>query len=41
MLKWPTDLADTEILKEITYLELVPIALAIFLWGYEFKNKNI
>ena len=41
MLKWPTDWADTEILKDVTYLELVPIALAICLWGYDFKNKKI
>ena len=41
MMQWPTVWANTEILKDITYLELVPIALAIYLWGCEFKNKRI
>ena len=33
-LLWPISWYKTEILRDITYLELVPIALSIFLWGY-------
>jgi len=40
MLQWPNYWKD-EIFRDITYLELIPIALAIFLWGSEFKNKKI
>ena len=40
MLQWPNYWKD-EIFRNITYLELIPIALAMFLWGSEFKNKKI
>ena len=41
ILQWPEQWGDTDILKDITYLEIIPIALAIFLWGQEFRNKKI
>jgi hypothetical protein len=40
-LQWPTSWYQTEILRDIAYLELVPIALSIFLWGYQFRNKKV
>ena len=41
MLQWPYKWNNTEILKDITYLELIPIALAVFLWGNIMKNKKV
>lgn len=40
MLQCPNDWKD-EIFRDITYLELIPIALAIFLWESEFENKKL
>ena len=40
-LEWPTDWNSSEIFKDITYLEIIPIALAIFLWFDQFYKKNI
>ena len=40
-LQWHTEWKSTPLLRDITYLELIPIALAIFLWGQEFRNKNV
>lgn len=40
-LLWPERWQDTSLLRDITYLELIPIALAIFLWGHEFQNKKV
>jgi hypothetical protein len=40
-LQWPSEWKSTPLLRDITYLELIPIALAIFLWGQEFRNKNV
>lgn len=28
-------------MRDITFLELVPILLALFIWGVEYKNKKI
>jgi hypothetical protein len=38
--KWP-DHWEELIFKDITYLELVPIFLALQLWGNEMKNKKV
>ena len=40
-LKWPKEWSGTDILRDITYLEIIPIALAIFLWFDRFQLKNI
>jgi hypothetical protein len=37
----PTEWKSTPLLRDIAYLELIPIALAIFLWGQEFRNKSV
>jgi hypothetical protein len=40
-LKWPKEWSGTDILRDMTYLEIIPIALAIFLWFDRFQLKNI
>ena len=40
-LKWPKEWSETDILRDMTYLEIIPIALAIFLWLDRFQLKNI
>ena len=40
-LQWPRSWAGSEILKDITYLEMVPIALSVYLWGNLFHKKKI
>jgi hypothetical protein len=39
--RWPSSWENTEILTDITFLELVPIVLSLIIWGPEFKNKKI
>lgn len=39
-LGWPSWFS-TEILKDITYLEMVPIALSVYIWGNLFNKKKI
>ena len=38
---WPDQWAETEKLREITYQEMIPIVLAIYLWKQNFKGKRI
>lgn len=40
-LKWPSSWAHSDILKDITFLELIPIALAIFLWKERFRCMRL
>ena len=40
-IQWPRSWANTEVLRDITYLELVPIPLSILFWGYQLKNKKV
>jgi hypothetical protein len=40
-LKWPKEWSGTDILRDMTYLEIIPIALAIFLWFDRFQLQNI
>lgn len=40
-LKWPEEWSGTDILKDITYLEMIPIALSVYLWGNLFLKKKI
>lgn len=39
-LQWPTDWHNTEVLGYITYLEMIPIALSVYLWGNLFSKKK-
>ena len=38
-LQWPNHWKGSDILGDITFLELVSIVLSFFIWGEEFKNK--
>lgn len=40
-LSWPDQWSGSDILRDITFLELVPIALAVCLWKEKFKTKRI
>ena len=40
-LRWPESWKGSDILKDITFLELVPIALAVYLWKENFVGKRI
>ena len=40
-LQWPQDWHNSAILKDITFLELVPIVLAMTVWGARLQNKKI
>jgi hypothetical protein len=40
-LKWSEEWSGTDILKDITYLETIPIALSVYLWGNLFLKKKI
>lgn len=40
-LAWPAVWRNTDILRDITFLELVPIALAFHLWAELLQNKKI
>lgn len=40
-LPFPKEWQFTDIMKDMTYLELIPIALAVYLWGDQFRNKKI
>lgn len=40
-LQWPKEWENTDILKDMTYLEIIPIALAIYLWNAELFKKRV
>lgn len=40
-LQWPDSWAESGILKDITFLEMVPIALAVLLWKNHFRGLRI
>jgi hypothetical protein len=40
-MQWPAAWKNTPALRDITYLELISIALAIYLWGHLLKNKKV
>lgn len=39
--KWHTEWAGTEAMRDITFLERVPIVLAIHAWGNQLTSKKI
>jgi hypothetical protein len=41
ILQWPVEWYHADILKDITCLEMIPIALSVFLWDRVFKRKKI
>ena len=38
---WPKEWEEMGILKDITFLELFPVVVALYIWGYQLKNKKI
>ena len=40
-LQWPEVWMNTQILRDITFLELVPIVLAFYIWGKMLNGKKI
>jgi hypothetical protein len=40
-LQWPKEWENTDILEDITYLEIIPIALAIYLWNAELFKERV
>jgi hypothetical protein len=38
---WPKDWIKMGILKDITFLELFPVVVALCIWGEQLKNKKI
>ena len=40
-MQWPESWAESDILKDITFLEMVPIALAVMLWRNCFRGLRI
>jgi hypothetical protein len=39
--QWPQNWIDLGILKDITFLEFVPIVLSIAIWGSRLQNKKV
>lgn len=39
--KWPNSWQGSGLMKDITFLELVPIVMALYVWQNEFRNKKI
>ena len=40
-LQWPAKWESTDLLRDITFLEIIPIALSIYLWHKLFYKKKI
>ena len=40
ILQWPSEWYHADILKDITFLDMIPIALSVFLWDRVFKREN-
>ena len=38
---WPKTWYGTEIMRDITFLELVPLVLALLIWGGQLANKKV
>jgi hypothetical protein len=41
ILQWPVEWYHADILKDITFLEMISIALSVFLWDRVFKREKI
>ncbi|XP_033733376.1 uncharacterized protein LOC117322521 isoform X1 [Pecten maximus] len=39
--QWPRDWASTEKMRDITFLEFIPIVLALSIWGHKLVNRKI
>jgi hypothetical protein len=41
ILQWPVELYHADILKDITFLEMIPIALSVLLWDRYLKERKL
>ena len=39
--QWPSEWLGSDIIRDITFLELVPIVMAYFIWGVQLSNKKL
>ncbi|PJE78781.1 hypothetical protein CI610_02269 [invertebrate metagenome] len=39
--QWPKAWGNSDVMRDLTFLELVPVLLAMMLWGPQLKNKKI
>ena len=39
--KWPANWANTNLIRDITFLELIPISLAFMLWSHKLQGKKL
>lgn len=39
--RWPGDWANKEFMSDLSFLEMVPVLMALYIWGDEFKNQRI
>ncbi|XP_060071013.1 uncharacterized protein LOC132550928 [Ylistrum balloti] len=40
-ISWPKQWIASDVIRDITFLELVPIVMSTFIWGAELQNKKI
>lgn len=40
-LPWPNHWKDQDIMRDLTFLELIPVVIAIELWGHDLQNKKV
>lgn len=40
-LAWPSSIANSPLIRNLAFLELIPVVLALYLWGDQLKNKRI
>jgi len=38
---WPVGITNSPLMRNMAFLELVPVVLALFLWSEQLKNKRI
>jgi hypothetical protein len=40
-MRWPGSWSNQEFMSDLSFLELVPVVMALFIWVSEFKNKTL
>ena len=40
-MRWPDSWSNQEFMPDLSFLELVPVIMALFIWVSEFKNKTL
>ena len=39
--QWPSSWVGTAVMKDMTFLEMVPVLLAVCIWGHKLANKRV